>query len=197
MMRYYLNAEFQGQRVDINFILFISAFVCILRNMCMKCFMISDPLYVEQHMRHDTLKTKTRIIEYWEGILKFRRHEISGNICSCIGWSELRNDVSSGDVHVSHRTICRTGGEMDMSRDLRHASKWNWRRVGANACNGLFSTVREVAALPRRPVWIAGLILSLATEIDFKISTELFGLIMTENGEEIGINNVYEVSKIT
>jgi hypothetical protein len=42
----------------------------------------------------------------------------------------------------------------------------------------------------------AGLLL-LATEIDFNISTELFGLIMTENGEEIGINNVSEISKIT
>jgi len=26
--------------------------------------MIIDPLYVEQHMRHDTLRTKTRITEY-------------------------------------------------------------------------------------------------------------------------------------
>ena len=57
--------------------------------------------------------------------------------------------------------------------------------------------VREAAALPRRPVWIAGLLLSLATEVDFNISTELFRLIMTENGEEIGINNFSEISKIT
>jgi len=62
--------------------------------MCVKCFMIIDPLYVEQHMRHETLRTKTRITEYWEGILKFRRHEINGNICSYIRRSELRNDVS-------------------------------------------------------------------------------------------------------
>jgi len=39
--------------------------------------------------------------------------------------------------------------------------------------------------------------LSLATEVDFNISTELFRLIMTENGEEIGINNFSEISKIT
>lgn len=28
-----------------------------------------NPLYVEQHMRHDTLRTKTRITEFCEGIL--------------------------------------------------------------------------------------------------------------------------------
>ena len=59
-----------------------------------------------------------------------------------------------------------------------------------------YSTVREAAVLPRRPVWIAGLLLLLATEIDFNISSELFSLITTDNGEEIEINSVSEISKI-
>jgi hypothetical protein len=53
-----------------------------------------------------------------------------------------------------------------------------------------YSTDREVAALPRRPAWSEGLLLSSVTEIDCNISIVLFGLIVTENGEEIRIKNV-------
>jgi hypothetical protein len=169
--------------------------------------MIIDPVYVEQQMRQDTLRTKTRITEYWKGILKFRRHKISGDICSYIGLNELRNDVSSGNVHVSQRTTCRTGGEMNTSSDLRHSQQMKlngWVGWGVNACIELFR-LNALQYGPRicRPTtapcvncW-SGLLLSLASEIDFNISTELFGLIMTENGEERGINNVSEISKIT
>ena len=67
----------------------------------------------------------------------------------------------------------------------------NGRVWGVNACIELF----RLYALQRgqrscRPTtapcvncW-SGLLLSLATEIDFDITTELFGLTMTENGEE-------------
>ena len=101
----------------------ISASVCVQINMCIKRFMIIDAVHVEQHIRHGELRTTTRITEYWEGIVKFRRHEISGNICSYTGLNELRNDVSSGNVHVSHRTTCRTGGEMNTSSDFRHSQQ--------------------------------------------------------------------------
>jgi hypothetical protein len=151
-------------------------------------------------MRHYIMTAKTRITEFSEGILKFRRHEISGTISSCIGRSKLRNDVSSGNVHCLFQTTCRKGGEMNTSSNLRQASKWNWLvwgKVGwgetpASKCLDYtpYSMAREGAALPRRPSCSDGLLLSSVNEIDFNISIELFGLIVTENGEEIRIKNV-------
>jgi hypothetical protein len=150
-------------------------------------------------MGHYTSRAKTRITEFWEEILKFRRHEISGTICSCIGWTKLHNDVSSGNVHISFQTTFRTGGEMNTSSNLRHASKWNfesrWGGMGeapASYCLDCtpYSMDREVAALPRRPAWSEGLLLSPVNEIVCNISIVLSGLIVTENGEEIRIKNV-------
>jgi hypothetical protein len=63
--------------------------------------------------------------------------------------------------------------------------------LGVNACIELFRLhalergqrrCRLITA-PCVNCW-SGLILPLATEIDFDILTELFGLTMTENGEE-------------
>jgi hypothetical protein len=159
------------------------ASVCIQLNMRIKCCMIIDPVYVEQQMTQGTLRTKTRITGYRKGILKFRRHEISGNICSYIGLNELRNDISSGNVHVSHRATCRRGGEMNTSSDLRHSQQLKlngWVGVGGvvNVCIELFRLNalqydQRICRPTRTPCvncWSA-LLLSLGTEIDFNIST--------------------------
>jgi hypothetical protein len=75
--------------------------------------------------------------------------------------------------------------------------------LGVNACIELFRLYAlqdcqrscRLTTAPGVICWSS--LLLLATEINFNISTELFGLSMTENGEERKTNNVSEISKIT